>query len=302
MDSDSNSDTTQTSLTRVEGGEISAVVPTDASLVVIYGPHLGVRHQLGGELSVGRDEVNSLTLSLPSVSRRHARFVERGGRWIVIDLGSTNGTFVNGREIDGEAVLANGDQVKIGSAIFKFIAGGNIEALYHEEVYRLTIFDGLTGVHNKRYFHEFLEREIARSARHRRALSVAIADVDHFKRLNDTHGHLVGDHVLAGLAEVMASEIRREELLARYGGEEFALVLPETALAEAVALCERIRARVEQHESEFDGNRIGATISIGVAEMEPDQGLAELVAAADAQLYRAKSAGRNRVEPRPGSR
>ena len=123
--------------------------------------------------------------------------------------------------------LRDSDLVKIGSAIFKFLSGSGIETAYHEEIYRMTIVDGLTGAHNKRYFVEFLEREIARCSRYGRPLSLLMFDIDHFKQINDVHGHLTGDFVLKELARRLLARIRKEELLARYGGEEFAVVLPE---------------------------------------------------------------------------
>ena len=130
-------------------------------------------------------------------------------------------------------MLRDADFVKIGAAIFKFLSGAGIEASYHEEIYRMTIVDALTGAHNKRYFLEFLEREIARCARYRRPLSLLMFDIDHFKAINDKHGHLTGDYVLREMSRRLLGRVRREELLARYGGEEFAAVLPETDLTGA---------------------------------------------------------------------
>src|SRR5204862_137857 len=136
-------------------------------------------------------------------------------------------------------VLRDADFLKIGAAIFKFLSGTGVEASYYEEIYRMTIVDGLTGAYNKRYFLEFLEREIARCARYRRPLSLLMFDIDHFKAINDKHGHLTGDYVLRELSRRLLARVRREELLARYGGEEFAAVLPETDLNGARTFAEQ---------------------------------------------------------------
>ncbi|MBS2025367.1 MAG: GGDEF domain-containing protein, partial [Deltaproteobacteria bacterium] len=183
--------------------------------------------------------------------------------------------------------------------IFKFLLGGelgSIEAQYHEEIYRLTIIDGLTQAYNKRYLLDFLEREMARCSRHGRPLSLLLFDIDHFKKINDSLGHLAGDYVLRELAAALKSRIRREECFARYGGEEFAVVLPETGHDNSVYLAEKMRKLIEGHKFEFEGKAIKVTISGGVIDMmsEHDHPLAFLKAA-DGRLYEAKRQGRNRI-------
>ena len=132
-----------------------------------------------------------------------------GAVWWAVDDGSTNGTYVNDEQISREFGLQNGDRIKVGPTIFKYLSGADVEAQYHEEIYRMTIIDGLTGAHNKRAFLEFLEREIARCARHRRPLSLLMFDIDHFKSINDTHGHLTGDAVLKEMSKRLLGRIRR---------------------------------------------------------------------------------------------
>jgi diguanylate cyclase (GGDEF)-like protein len=160
----------------------------------------------------------------------------------------------------------------------------------------MTIVDGLTGAHNKRYFVEFLERETARCARYRRPLSLLMFDIDHFKAINDTHGHLTGDYVLKEMARRLLGRIRREELLARYGGEEFAAVLPETDHPGAMTFGEQIRRLVADELFEYEGDRFQVTISVGVATIE-GQDLEPLtfIKLADENLYKAKREGRNKV-------
>src|SRR6266851_4937106 len=201
---------------------------TDCCLVQIHGPELGKRYVLSDEeLTIGRGEKNTIVVDLDNVSRRHAKISERQGKYFLEDLGSTNGTYLNDEEVVQEMSLRSGDFVKVGGSIFKFLSGGNIESLYHEEIYQLTIVDGLTQINNKRYFLEFLEREMGRCKRYGRALSLIMIDIDHFKKINDVNGHLAGDYVLRELAQSIRPRIRKEECFARYGGEEFAVVMPE---------------------------------------------------------------------------
>jgi diguanylate cyclase (GGDEF)-like protein len=212
-----------------------------------------------------------------------------------VDDRSTNGTYVNEDQIEGAQALANGDRIKVGPTIVKFLSGADAEAKYHEEIYRMTIVDGLTQIHNKRYLQEALEREVMRARRHGRELAVLMFDIDHFKRINDQYGHLAGDHVLRELARVVQTRVRRDEVFARYGGEEFALILPETSLEGAGQLAEILRDKIEKHTFVFQGERIPVTISMGGAILREDDTGTDLVKSADAKLYEAKRSGRNRV-------
>ena len=291
-----NDQRTPTAMDTTGAGEASAVVgPLTASIVQIYGPGLGRRHILNGSTVIGRDSSAEVTVDLPGVSRLHTRLFEHDGAWWVVDLGSTNGTFLSGTEISGETRLISGDVLRLGGAIFKYLAGGDIEALYHEEIYRLTITDGLTGIHNKRSFMELLEREAARARRRGRSLWVAMLDIDHFKKLNDTYGHVTGDHLLQQLAQLMAPEVRAEELVARFGGEEFIFMFPEAESTEVKRFCERIRRLVEEHDFVFDEAQHQLTVSLGASSLRPAQTAEDLIRAADEQLYRAKQEGRNRI-------
>jgi diguanylate cyclase (GGDEF)-like protein len=245
-------------------------------------------------IRVGRGPDNHIVLEGDSVSRRHAHFERRSG-WHAVDEKSTNGTYINEEQVAGEALLHNGDRIKIGPTILKFLSGADAEAKYHEEIYRMTIVDGLTQVHNKRYLSESLEREVIRARRHQRDLCAIMFDIDFFKRVNDRYGHLAGDYVLRELARLVQERIRRDEVFARYGGEEFAIVLPETPLAGAVSLAEDLRARVEEHRFVFQGERMPVTISIGCADLTEQAAAADLLQQADDKLYEAKRAGRNRV-------
>jgi diguanylate cyclase (GGDEF)-like protein len=274
------------------------VEPGEACMVLIYppGPDMGKRFPLTrNEIVLGRGADCDVQVDRDSVSRRHARVFRDGEAWMIEDLGSTNGSYVNDVPVQ-RSVLRDADFLKIGAAIFKFLSGAGVEASYHEEIYRMTIVDGLTGAHNKRYFLEFLERETARCARYKRPLSLLMFDLDHFKAINDTHGHLTGDYVLKEMARRLLARIRREELMARYGGEEFAAVLPETDHAGAMIFGEQLRALVADELFEYEGDKFQVTISVGVATTEgQDIDTAAFIKMADDNLYRAKREGRNRV-------
>src|SRR5262249_55345042 len=231
-----------------------------------------------------------------SVSRRHARIQPGTDGYSAIDLQSTNGTFVN--EHAGEKTqLRDGDYLRIGNCIYRFLAGGNIEAEYHEEIYRLTIRDGLTDIHNKRYLLDFLDRELARSARYARPLTFALLDIDRFKEVNDAFGHLGGDYALRELTTLIRKGIRREELFARYGGEEVAIVLPEATSEKGRGVAERVREMVAAQPFTYEGKQFSMTVSIGVAATIGDVSLTPeaLIRQADDRLYQAKHEGRNRV-------
>jgi two-component system cell cycle response regulator len=272
----------------------------EACLVHIYptGPNMGCRYPLQGRtVTLGRGEDCDIRLHDHSVSRRHARIEPGPDGFLVSDQHSTNGTFVNDKPLDQAWLLQDGDYLRVGNSIYRYLAGGNIEAEYHEEIYRLTILDGLTQIHNQRYMSEFLEREVVRSQRHARPLSVLMIDLDRFKNINDSFGHLCGDFVLRELTNVIRSSVRKEDLFARYGGEEFVLVLVETDRDEAVLVAERIRQSVADHEFQFESRPVSITISIGIACMtgEMDATPAALLRTADENLYEAKRTGRNKV-------
>jgi two-component system cell cycle response regulator len=274
----------------------------DACLVNLHppGPDIGRRIPLlNTQYIVGRDSEAGFVVSRSSVSRQHAKlYIDDDARWWVEDLGSTNGTFVNESRVKTQ-LLSDADQVRFGDAIYKFLAGSNIESAYHEAIHNMAIQDGMTGIHNKRYFMEFLEREIAGATRHGHPLTLVMFDVDHFKKVNDSFGHLAGDAVLKDLAARIRPRIRREDLFARYGGEEFACVLPSTALPGGIVFAEHLRTLIEERPCAFDGKGISFTISHGVTTMHKETGLdAEvLIKRADDNLYAAKHGGRNRVVP-----
>jgi two-component system cell cycle response regulator len=271
----------------------------DACLVHIYpsGADMGRRYPLSGRtITVGRGDNCDVRIPDQSVSRAHARVECAQDGYEVTDLQSTNGTFVNDTPVMARR-LSDGDYVRVGNCIYRFLAGGNVEADYHEEIYRLTIMDALTETHNKRSLFQFLDHELARSERHQRPLALVMIDIDHFKALNDRLGHLAGDATLRELAACVRAYVRKTDLFARYGGEEFALVLPETTYDGALTCAEQMRQLVETHPFRFEEENYQVTISLGVAATTGDATLtpAGFISLADANLYAAKREGRNRV-------
>ena len=271
-------------------------VGKEACLVVIYGLDLGKKYNVDRpSVVIGRSSKADIQIDQESVSRNHCKLINTGKSVMLRDLGSTNGTYVNDELVD-EYVLRDGDFIKIGRCIFKFLSGNNIENAYHEEIYRLTTIDGLTQVFNKRYFIETLEREIGRAQRYRRELSLIMFDIDDFKAINDSFGHLAGDYVLKQLAAVIKARIRREDILSRYGGEEFAIILPEIDAYNALQFAEKVRQMIEKAQFRFEETEIPVTVSIGVASIKPDlSDPNDFVRLADTNLYEAKAQGKNRV-------
>lgn len=271
----------------------------DACVVHIYptGPGMGARYALSDSpVVLGRGNDCDIRINDHSVSRRHARVQPGADGYYAVDLQSTNGTFVN--DVPASICkLKDGDYLRVGNCIYRFLAGGNVEAEYHEEIYRLTIIDALTEAHNKRYLVEFLDRELSRSARYARPLAIIMFDLDRFKSINDELGHLGGDFTLREMAACVRTCVRKEELFARYGGEEFIIVLPETNLEGAVAVAERLREMVEKHCFQYEGKAYPLTVSVGVAATDGSRSLSpsDLIGEADQKLFEAKRQGRNRV-------
>jgi diguanylate cyclase (GGDEF)-like protein len=175
----------------------------------------------------------------------------------------------------------------------------------HELVAQQAVTDDLTGISNHRHFSEWIESEAARLQRYDGQLSLVLLDIDNFKRVNDTYGHLEGDRVLRSLAEVLREESREVDEVARFGGEEFVIALPGTPREGAIEVGERLRRKIEATRvvAESNGDRIEVTVSLGVATAPADGSVGrDLIAAADRALYEAKRLGKNRVEASPAAR
>ncbi len=283
----------------------------EANVILIAHPEsrrLGSRFRLspGATLEIGRS--GAVAVSLPevmSLSRRHARLRYMGPLVTLEDLGSTNGTYVNGRLIEGKTVLKSGDRFQTAAVHFKFLHERDVETAYHEAIYDLVARDGLTEIWNKRKYDEEVQREFARAVRHGRPLSLVLFDLDDFKQVNDGHGHLCGDFLLKHVAAAARELVRPEQVLARVGGDEFAILAPETGAHGATTLAEKLRARLRGLDYRYGDAHVPVTCSFGVAELTPGMSRAEaLYAAADRALLQAKRDGRDRVmvaEPDAGA-
>jgi len=269
-----------------------------AYLVVLAGSNVGEMHKIEtAETVIGRAEGTAIRLLDNGVSRRHARIIELNGQVLIEDMQSANGTLVNGEMIQTR-VLNDGDKIRLGSTtMLKFTYQDKLDESFQQQMYDAALRDGLTGVFNKKYFTDRLDTEFAYAQRHKTMLSLVMFDVDHFKKVNDTYGHLAGDEVLVQLARTAQKLIRTEDVITRYGGEEFAIICRGIPLINTGVLAERVRAGIEQAKIKFRDERLPITISVGVSALNesPATTPAELVAAADEALYEAKNGGRNRV-------
>ena len=269
-------------------------------LTVGSGPEAGriVRVVSGEIVTLGRSDDCTVRFDDTSLSRVHAR-VMNVMDYMVGDAGSTNGTFVNGERIEKACHLEDGDRIQLGSGTtLRFSLVTEEEEAALRKIYEAAVLDGLTGVANRKHLEERLDSELAFALRHHVDLSVIIVDLDHFKRVNDTYGHLAGDAVLRRAAEIFRETVRLEDFVGRYGGEEFVVVARGTAAARAVKLAERLRAKIAEAPISFEARQIPVTMSAGVACLDEVSGVtdrASLLTRADERLYRAKEGGRNRV-------
>ncbi len=264
------------------------------------------------ETLLGRGRDVQLRVEDVAISRVHARIVRReDGRFFVEDMGSTNGTFVNGNgpiERSARAELHRGDRIQVGpNVVLRFSVIDQVEEKLARQLFEASTRDPLTGVYNRRYFTERLTSEVGFAERHKSNLGLISFDIDHFKQVNDTHGHSMGDLVLQAITGEVGQLIRVEDVLARVGGEEFTVLVRGIEHVNVVRFAERLRRAVEQIVLPFSVDSIGVTISVGVASLDevmtPPVGIEadattteeRLLSLADARLYEAKEAGRNRV-------
>jgi two-component system cell cycle response regulator len=273
-----------------------------AFLLVLSGPQVGELYKLKPDQPtlIGRGEAD-VRIDDDGISRRHCSIQPRGRGALLVDLGSANGTYVDGERVR-EKLLLSDDRFQIGvSTTVKFAVADDMEAAVQRKMAEAALREPLTGLYNRRHFQERFAAEVAVAHRHGRALSLLMIDVDHFKRVNDKHGHLAGDEVLKTVARALQQGIRIEDILARFGGEEFVVLAREAELEEAMSVAERLRQLVEVAQTRWESNGqsvpvgITVTVSIGVAQLGEDETERDLFEAADQAVYRAKKSGRNRV-------
>lgn len=293
--------------TLVEGetGEIAVrlrIPAIEAHLILFAHPEnqmLGRRYRMapGSEMEIGR--AHHAGISMPdvrSLSRLHARLKHQGDMVLIEDLGSTNGTYVNDERVQGTRRLRSGDRFQVGALHFKFLHEKDPEAAYHEAIYQLVTCDGLTGINNKRKFDEEMLREFGRARRHDRPLSLVLFDIDNFKMINDSFGHLCGDYVLQQICRQSQPFLRPEQIFARVGGEEFAILCPETKSAQASVLADKLRQRFAAERYIYGNDELQITCSFGVVELDAVMRTPEdFYHTADQAMYRSKREGRDRV-------
>ena len=276
---------------------------SEAALTVLRGELPGALFPLQGpEIIIGRDAEVAISLPDHSLSRQHARVRREGNIYSIEDLGSTNGTFVDGARIAGTRMLEDGSRIHLGTrTVLHFRLYDAVELQAACASYALTVRDPLTGIYNRRYLQERLGTEAAYCRRHSTPLALIMLDIDHFKRINDQHGHSVGDHALRVLASTLSELTRDEDVLARYGGEEFALIVRGIDRQETLALAERIRRSVEGRHVPIASGLITFTVSVGIAHCNNGDGsdAQTLLEVADRALYAAKDGGRNLVSIAP---
>jgi len=273
---------------------------SEASLVVAVGRPLGKRIALTlKNMVIGRGSEVEIPILDRSLSREHAQVQKTdNGRFYIKDLSSTNGTYLNDRKLPPRkpAPLKNGDYVKAGNVIFKFVAEGMIDNVFHKDILNLATRDDLTGALNRLSLMSALEEALYKARMSRKPLSAIVCDIDKFKSVNDTFGHAAGDMVLRETAKAVQDIIRSEDLIGRFGGDEFMVILWGTSLADACIVAERMRSKLEKHTFVYEGEKIEITVSLGVSSLDDSiQSIDSLFKRADGAQYLAKKNGGNRV-------
>jgi len=278
--------------------------PRRPLLVIIDGKRVSDRFVLDKDaVVIGREVDCDLSLQDGRISRRHTQICwsnrdhpTEDPLCFVEDMGSRNGTVVNGQKIEGRQPLRDGDRILLGTTLVGFYIKDEQELSLDQKLFEMATTDGLTGLSNRLFFQTESRREIERARRYDRSLCLMVIDLDHFKNVNDTHGHAAGDVVLRQFARLLTLAMRDGDILGRLGGEEFGALLPETDLKGAVATAERLRKRVEQQEFRYNDQVIQITVSVGVAAFGAQYTSRQaFFEAADKALYQAKQEGRNQV-------
>ena len=266
------------------------------TLVVMHGSLLGMTYAITGEaLVIGRMASVNIPIDDENVSRRHAEILLKDDCVKIRDLDSTNGTFVNSQRVH-EAVLSDGDLILIGRVLFKYIRSSTIENRFFGQMYALATTDFLTGIYNRQHIISRLESEFARARRYDRPLSLLLYDIDHFKQINDTFGHIAGDQLLIESSRLVAKNIRQQDFFGRLGGDEFVVICPETELNNTVLMAQRLSQLIEKWSYSHQSRKLDFSISIGIAAVTDEmRSTTDLLAKADTLMYKSKHRGRNHV-------
>jgi len=273
-----------------------------ACLVLLDGMDIGnvIPLVAGKEILLGRGADCTVTLRDDGISRHHAKVRYTGRSSIELrDLRSTNGTFVSGRPIR-TALLEHGEKILLGrKTVIKFVIQDDIDLQYQQEMFESSTRDGLTGAYNRKYLTQKIISDLSFARRHNLPFTFLMFDIDHFKEVNDIHGHQVGDAVLISVTRAVQKIMRAEDVLGRYGGEEFAVIAQSTPSEGAHIFGERVRLCIANSLSVtgVDGESVRVTVSVGVATINAGDSVdaPRLIAEADANMYRAKNNGRNQT-------
>lgn len=268
-----------------------------ASIRQMNGTFIGRKYPIRkGTSFVGRDPSLDIVVQEESISRRHAELIYDGNNLQIIDLDSTNGTYVNDEKIKTK-IISKEDLIRFGNIMFKYLPHGNIESVFHDELHNLAHIDGLTGCYNRKYITDYLETEIKRCKTLEIPLSIIIFDLDFFKTINDTYGHLAGDYILKETVRLIKDNVlRASDIIGRYGGEEFCIVVNEAGIKTAQEVAQRVRKAIEKNIYRYDDIKIKITISAGTSELNKKvDSVKQLIDEADKKLYQAKRDGRNRI-------
>jgi diguanylate cyclase (GGDEF)-like protein len=276
-----------------------------ALLTLLTGPLQGTIIQMDtrNDLTLGRSKQAGVLIPDPGLSRVHARVFRRQTpirtEFYIEDCGSTNGTFVAGQRISTPTALGDGSRVGLGRrTVLRFSLQDALEEQALIRVHESALRDRLTGAYNRGAFDDRLNSEFSTSLSRGTPLALLLFDIDHFKRLNDNHGHQAGDAVLRDVVKGVQRALRPEDVLSRYGGEEFAVILKNVSSRSVHVMAERVRVAVEGLELDWQGESIRVTVSVGGAYLARAAAVADpaaMIAAADEALYEAKHQGRNRV-------
>lgn len=253
------------------------------------------------EIRIGRDKECDIVVDDRKVSKWHCEVITIAGKSLdqvlLKDLGSTNGSYVNGERVD-QQMLNSGDKITVGETVLRFSYNDEIEEEYHSKLFSFAATDSLTGLYNRRYVLNELEKMFRISRRNDRVFSIAVLDIDDFKQINDSYGHPAGDEYLKKVAFIITNALREQDICGRLGGEEFLILLPETGLEGAYVLANRIREQVQASPVQFNGEHIQTTISAGICEYDvesPPESSEQLFQLADNALYDAKRTGKDKV-------
>lgn len=286
----------KTSLINIDLNELKG--EKHKSCIIIEGDQIGKIFSLSKQITIiGRSEDAEINLDSPTVSRKHASIrLDGNDRIFIKDLKSSNGTYVNALRIT-EIELNEGDIFAIGIYKLKIASLSKHDTVFFQRMMDNAEKDALTGVYNKGFITRLLGTIIAQAEHLKKSVSIAMVDIDHFKNINDTYGHIAGDAVLKNIAALFSTSLRSADKFGRFGGEEFLILFDRTTIVDARVISERIRKMVAEHPTVYGDQQIKVTVSIGITSNENKHihDAESFIKLADEKLYAAKNGGRNRI-------